>query len=219
MARTLTVESLSVGGVMSIYVFYQPIDVTCFHSRILPYIFDGSDLTDVLATANNPLEAIALLEPLRDAYDCILRGVKYDDPERGPVNPVHFLISCCVSSTLEFCRHLYPSWCVKAITSIELLPEDFPVLDHYQMPTALFDPILARFPDLAQQLQTIAHCQDMGGLVQAQSVPSVRDAIQAEFNKMYRNPIEPYFYDAAQALLEALIHAEEHELSFTEAIT
>ena len=61
---------------------------------------------------------------------------------------------------------------------MELLPEVFPVLDHYRMPKELFAPILDELPFLADQLETIADCESMGGCLPTHSVPVVRDFLR-----------------------------------------
>jgi hypothetical protein len=119
---------------------------------------------------------------------------------------------------LEFCRIIYPYWHVRAWTSIDLLPEDFPILDHYLMPKELFAPILDQLPFVACQLETIANSGSMGGVVPVASVPVVRSAIQRAHASEIRDSDNPYSYDATQTLLAALEYAEQQRLSFTEAI-
>jgi hypothetical protein len=204
---------------MGIDVFYQPIDVALVHKKILPFIFDDGDLGGVLEPLTDTDEATGMLVELRDANHCLAQGTDYYSVKWGRCDPAEFLANFCVRAVLEFCRSVYPSWHVRAISSIELLPDGFPVLDNYSMPVELFAPIINRFPDIATNLETIANCEDMGGVVLRHNVHRVRDAIVSEFRTQTRDSDNPYHFDAAKKAVEALQYAEENSIDFTEAIT
>lgn len=204
---------------MGIDVFYQPIDVSVVHNKILPFIFDDGDLGGDLEALTAADEATGMLVELRNANQCLAQGSDYHSVKWGHCDPAEFLADFCVRAVLEFCRSVYPSWHVRAISSIELLPDGFPVVDYYSMPAELFAPIVNRFPDIAANLKTIADCEGMGGVVLRHSVHRVREAIASEFKTRTRDLENPYHFDAAKKAVEALQYAENNSIDFTEAIT
>ncbi len=204
---------------MGIDVYYQPIDVGFVHGKLLPFIFDDRDLGDVSPESAEATEASAMLVELKSASHCLAQGIDYHSPKWGHSDPEDFLADFCVPVVLEFCRAIWPYWHVRAFTSIQLLPDGFPILENYSMPTELFSPIIERFPNIAAQLATIAECESMGGVVLRRNVRNVREGIVSEHKKWTRDPANPYDFDAAEKLIEALQYAEVNGLDFTEAIT
>ncbi len=204
---------------MSIHVFYQPIDISLVQEELFPYICGKGDLRKLKSMCDDPVGALTNVELLRTAYAASLAGEEFRDPEFGRCDPQSYLAESAVRDTLEFCRHVWPEWMVSASTSIELLPDSFPVLEHYQMPISMFEPLAEFIPDIRWDLETIAECEFMGGVLRAAHVPVVRTAIAAELANMTRCAGDPHYYDATRTLLEALTYAEENRLSFTEAIT
>jgi len=203
---------------MGIDVYYQPIDVEFVQNEVLPFVSNQRDDPRIISAVNcGNIEASGIMQ-LRDAHSCLQSGAEYYSIPWGRCYPDEFIADNLVRKVLEYCRSIFPSWHVRAITSIELLPDKFPTLEHYQMPLELFSPITETFADVACQLETIADCEDMGGVIPIASVPAVRKAIRDTHSSAVRDLEDPYCYDATNSLLKALQYAEEHDLSFTEAI-
>lgn len=203
---------------MSIHVFYQPIDVDLIQSAVFPFIRGNADLQSVLGRCDDPTSAAAVLQPLRDAYAAHLAGSDYDDPEWGSCDPTEFIADRCVPAVLEFSRYIWPHWLVNAFSSIDLLPDEFPVLEHYQMPSTLFQPFVADIPEIAPELETIADSERMGGVIPKDHVPVVLKAITHDIEHLARDANDPYWSDAMLELKKALTYAADNVLSFTEAI-
>ena len=203
---------------MSIHVFYQPIDVAVTHDVVFPFVRGNADLNALLERCDDSATAMAVLRPLRNAYAAHLAGFDYNDSEWGRCDPTEFIADRFVPAVLEFSRHVWPHWLVNAFTSIDLLPDKFPVLKHYQMPITLFQPFVADIPDIALDLETIADSERMGGVVPKDHVPVVLKAIADGLERSTRDPNDPFSYDATLELKAALTYAADNGLSFTEAI-
>lgn len=203
---------------MSIHVYYQPIDIDLVQGVVFPYMRGSMELSTLLDRCETPTAAIAVLQPLRNAYAAHLAGFDYNDPEWGRCDATAFIEDRLVPAVLEFSRHIWPYWSANAFTSIELLPNGFPVVEHYQMPITLFQPFVGEFPNLASELATIANSERMGGVVRHDHVSVVLKAISDELDGLTRDSDDPYSYDAMKELIAALAFAAENGLSFTEAV-
>ena len=203
---------------VSIHVFYQPLDVGVIQDAVFPFIRGDGDLNTLLERCDDSSSAIAVLQPLRNAYAAHLAGSDYVDPEWGRCDPTEFFVDRCVPAVLEFSRHIWPYRLVDAFTSIDLLPDGFPVIEHYQMPVTLFQPIVVDIPDIALELETIADSERMGGVVPADHVNFVLKTITDDLDRSTRDPSDPFSYDATLELKAALTYAAANGLSFTEAI-
>ena len=205
---------------MSIYVHYQPLDIEAIQRVVFPYIRGSGQLDELLRLSENPSAALTVIDPCRNAYAAMVTEAEYFDREWGSCDPVDFLLERTARSVLAFARHIWPSWSVKAISSDLLLPDDFPVLEHFRMPITLFQPLVDEIPEIiSSDLETIADAGEiMGGVVPKDHVEFVRRGVQHELEHLLRSSGDPPWIDAAQNLLEALTYAQTHQLSFTEAI-
>jgi hypothetical protein len=203
---------------MSNHVYYQPLDVDLIQAGVFPFIRGKGNLNTLLERCENPAAAMSVLEPLRKAYAARLARSDYNDPEWGRCDPTDFIADRCVPAVLKFSRHVWPHWLVDSFTSINLLPDEFPVLEHYQMPITLFQPFVADIPDISHELETIADSERMGGVVPKDHVHIVLKAITRNLERLTRNANDPYWHDAMLELKAALTYAADNALSFTEAI-
>ena len=201
---------------MSNDVTYQPIDVDVVHDLVFPCISGMLEADRLFAKCHNREKAESILRPFGLARAARVEGRPYIDSQWGTCDPEEFLESHILSGVLQIFRELWPYWDIPVLTSIDLLPDDFPVLEYYEMPITLFEPLLNEYPFLQDQLPTIAHSERVGGLVRRQHVSVVRQAIVSEMRAM--DGEDPDWHQARQSLADALAYAERNGLDFTEAI-
>jgi hypothetical protein len=202
---------------MSIDVLYQPIDVDVVQDVVFPVIRGDAGPEALLARCQDPSAAGAILNQLRQARLALHEGRDYRDPTWGTCDPQEFLNEHLVVGVLALCRELWQSWDVRALTSIDLLPDDFPILKHYEMPIALFRPLLGDYPFIEEDLRTIANSPSMRGLVRSDHVGVVRQAVLAELRSCGTDADDDW-QSARKVLVEALEYAENNGLSFTEVV-
>jgi len=180
---------------------------------------DGT-LTLLNTMCKLPLQAEAETRPFHNAYQALQQGQDYSDTEWGRCDPLEFIYGGVVKGVLRFAGHLHPNWGWNRLTSIDLLGDDIPVLDTYQMPITLFAPLATAFPDLSLELETIVSAEEtMGGVVKPENIPTLLDSLNKRLQSTKKCPSDAdNFYDAMTELAKALTYASEHQLSFTEMI-
>ena len=202
---------------MSRWITYQPIDVASIQNYVFPYILGEVSLAPLLKDCKSADEAENEVRPFHDAYVALQQGNDYYDLQWGHCDPMEFIIGGVVGGVLRFSGHLHPNWGWNNFTSIDLLGDDIPILDIYQMPISLFEPLTVEFPDLSLQLETIVEAEEvMGGVVPHGNVSRLLEALRSLCNS-----IEISDDNREQALRElekALAYAEENGLSYTERV-